>query len=198
MEEIWKDIQGYEGLYQVSNLGNVKSLHFGAKANHPKWQNQPQKLLKQRIATSGYLRVELYKPNSRKCFYVHSLVATTFLDRTTEKSEINHIDGNKLNNNVENLEWVTRSENQLHAISLGLRSPSPMIGKTGGKSPRSHPVIQYDLNGKFMKLWLSISDASRELKISTSSISQCASGRHKKSRKYIWRYLDSDYISMEI
>lgn len=197
MEEIWKDIQGYEGLYQISNLGNVKSLHYGAKANHPNWKSQTERIIKQRIATSGYCRVELYKPQSRKCFYVHRLVALTFIPNPENKSEVNHIDGNKLNNCVENLEWNTKSENISHSFASGLHV-SPMKGRKGAKSPCSKLIIQYDLSGKFINLWNSISEAANSLQINGSSISNCAKLKQKTSFGYIWRYVIDGYIPMTI
>lgn len=198
MEEIWKDIQNYEGYYQISNLGNVKSLHYGSKVNNPNWDKLPSHLLKQKVSTSGYLRVELYKQKSRKCFYVHRLVASMFIPNPLNKPEVNHIDGNKLNNCVDNLEWTTISENQIHAIKNGLRKSSPMLGKIGHLSPCSKPVIQYDLQGNFIKLWLCGSDAARNLSMSATSISLCATNKHKTANGYIWRYVTNDYIPMNI
>lgn len=102
--EIWKDIVGFEGLYQVSNLGNVKSL----KGKEPK-------ILKGHKDTKGYLQVELRKDNKRNISCIHRLVAKEFLEKPKGKDQINHIDGNKLNNNVDNLEWCTCKENIKHA-----------------------------------------------------------------------------------
>lgn len=106
--EIWRDICGYEGLYQVSNFGRVKSLHFGR-----------EKLLKAGVSNTGYANVTLKKNTTKKTFHVHVLVAKAFLPNPDEKREVNHIDGDKQNNRVENLEWVTSSENTRHAIQNG-------------------------------------------------------------------------------
>lgn len=198
MEEIWKDIQGYEGLYQVSNQGNVKSLHFGTKYHHPNWQNQEDKLLRPKLATSGYYRVELYKPGSRKCLYIHRLVAIAFIPNPEGKTEVNHIDGNKLNNSVDNLEWASRSENQRHAIKLGLRKSSPMAGRTGAKNPNSKQVIQYDLDGNFVKLWECSADAAKAFNKKHPAIKDCANYRYKTSLGYIWRFKIGDTIPMKI
>ena len=107
-QEIWRDICGYEGLYQVSNFGRVKSLRFGR-----------EKLLKVGVSNTGYANVSLIKNKSKKTFHVHVLVAVTFLPNPENKREVNHIDGDKQNNRVENLEWVTGSENTRHAIQNG-------------------------------------------------------------------------------
>lgn len=109
MIEKWKDIKGYEGLYQVSNLGRVKSLRKGL-------------ILKQSHTSTGYMKVELYKNKKRKGFKVHRLVAFAFIKLKEGKEIINHKDGNPLNNKSNNLEWCTQKENVQHAIKTGLTS----------------------------------------------------------------------------
>ena len=112
MKEIWKAIKDYEGKYEVSNLGRVKSLERTSRLN----KKIKEKILAPREHTGGYLRVQL----SRKDFYIHRLVAETFIPNPENKSQVNHIDGNKRNNRVDNLEWNTPLENNLHAIRTGL------------------------------------------------------------------------------
>jgi hypothetical protein len=109
MEE-WKDIEGYEGLYQVSNHGRVKSFKYGK-----------EKILKGSITTKGYLQVYLHKDNKIKRFNGHRLIAIHFIPNPDNKPQVNHIDGNKLNNNISNLEWNTQSENLNHAFDTGLK-----------------------------------------------------------------------------
>lgn len=104
-----KDIVGYEGMYQVSNLGRVKSLKFGKNL-----------ILKSGFSAKGYLLLKLSKNNTSKTFRVHRLVAAAFIKNPHKKSDINHINGIKDDNRVENLEWNTRSENIQHAFSIGL------------------------------------------------------------------------------
>lgn len=116
MQEIWKDIEGYEGCYQISNFGRVKSLERLSCQNI---------LIKERIKKNqdngnGYKYVQLKLNGTRKNFYVHRLVATYFNFKKDEATEVNHIDGNKENNCSNNLEWVTSSENTKHAIKNGL------------------------------------------------------------------------------
>ena len=112
MKEIWKAIKDYEGKYEVSNLGRVKSLERTSRLN----RKIKERILAPREYTGGYLRVQL----SRKDFYIHRLVAETFIPNPENKSQVNHIDGNKRNNRVDNLEWNTPLENNLHAIRTGL------------------------------------------------------------------------------
>lgn len=107
--EVWKDIEGYEGYYKISNFGNVKNI----KTNY---------IIKlSDINSVGYYRVTLYKP-IKKRFFVHRLVAYHFCDGYSKNLIVNHKDGNKQNNNANNLEWVTRSENDLHAFNNGSKN----------------------------------------------------------------------------
>ncbi|NFG01740.1 hypothetical protein FCV36_05215 [Clostridium sporogenes] len=119
-QEIWKDIKGYEGLYQVSNLGKVKSLITT--------QSRRIGILKS-YNHSGYRRINLYKNGKGKKYYIHRLVAKAFISNVNNYPEVNHIDGNKQNNRVENLEWCTSSQNQIHAFKIGLQRPNPKIHK---------------------------------------------------------------------
>ena len=116
MEEIWKPIKGYEGLYEVSNLGRVKSLK--------RWHHPRENILKNWFTTDGYCATTLSKNSKYKHIRTHRIVAQTFIPKEMNKEEVNHKDGNKLNNCVDNLEWVSSSENQKHAYKLGLHKPS--------------------------------------------------------------------------
>lgn len=180
MQEIWKDIPNYENLYLASNLGRIKSI------SNPK----RIKILKPSISNGGYQKIQLYKGGKCKTLYVHRLIALTFIPNPNNKEEVNHIDGNKFNNNANNLEWVSRSENQLHAIKTGLREPSPMTGRKGELNPLSKEILQYSLDGALIKKWKGISNVCRTLDFkSPSSISNCLSGRYKTAYGYIWKYL---------
>ena len=110
MQEEWRDIIGYEGLYQVSNLGRVKSF----------WRGR-ERIKKPVKAFNGYLHIELFKKGGkRKGFTVHRLVASAFIPNPLNKREVNHVNGVKTDNRVENLEWATSSENKRHAVATGL------------------------------------------------------------------------------
>lgn len=180
MQEIWKDIKGYEGLYQVSNLGNVRSLCFK--------NSNKIKLLKTSPTNCGYYKVQLYKNGIPKMHYVHRLVAKSFIENPLLKPEVNHLDGNKSNNKVNNLEWATDKENQDHATDTGLRAISPMKGRTGALNPNSRAVIQRDMDGNFIRYWSSISLASQGLGCSPSTISGCLCGRKRTAKGFLWEY----------
>lgn len=114
MDEIWKDIEGYEGLYKVSNLGNILSTNFN--------KQNISKNLKLHLCKFGYVKIDLQTPTKKKkSLFVHRLVAEAFIPNTNNYREINHIDGNKTNNMINNLEWITRSKNVKHAYDTGLK-----------------------------------------------------------------------------
>ena len=180
MKEIWKDVKGYDGKYQVSNLGHVRSMSFA--------HTRQAKVLKATPTNCGYVKVELYANGKGKVKYVHRLVAQAFIPNPDNKPQVNHIDGNKDNNVASNLEWCSPGENQTHAIAHGLREPSPMTGRKGKLCPTSKPILQYDLEGNFIKRWDSIADANRSFGKGHSNISLCLTGRHKTAYGFKWEY----------
>lgn len=136
MTEIWKDVVGYEGLYQVSNLGRVKSLP--KKAGFRKQDEKQSAIFTDK---HGYCKTNLYKNNTHKQVYVHILVAKAFVPNKYNKPQVNHIDGNKSNNQVTNLEWCTAKENIIHAHLTGLivakrGEQHPMYGKKHSEETR--------------------------------------------------------------
>lgn len=124
MVEVWKDVKGYEGLYEVSNLGAVRSkdrhVDFVDKRGYKAKRFYPSRVVKQRTIKGGYLICELSRNGNRERILAHRLVAMNFLENENCLKEVNHIDADKTNNKVNNLEWVTRGENIRHAFRLGL------------------------------------------------------------------------------
>lgn len=124
MNEVWKSVKGYEGIYEVSNTGLVKSLsrprYCGRAGYKPRITKEQLKVAN--IDRLGYPRISLSKDGKTKKGYLHRLVAEAFLKPTDEKNEVNHKDGNKANNNVDNLEWCSRRENMLHSFRTGLKT----------------------------------------------------------------------------
>lgn len=121
LTEYWSDIPNYEGYYQVSNYGNVRSLDRVIKEKTGKTQTLKGRVLKQRINPGGYYYIGLGKNGTKATFAIHQLVAQAFIPNPNNKRIVNHIDGNKLNNSLANLEWSTYSENLEHAYKIGLR-----------------------------------------------------------------------------
>lgn len=178
MEEIWKDIVGYEGLYQVSNLGRVKSLEKMAGRS-----NRKEKILTQR-KIRGYFIAHLGSCNKFKNVAVHRLVSIAFIPNPENKPCVNHIDGNKENNHVENLEWCTRSENDLHAFRTGLRSaPTYWKNKNGAEHPKSKAVECVETG----EIFESINLANKKLK--TTHIGGACRGERKTVKGYHWRFV---------
>jgi hypothetical protein len=160
MNEIWKPIAGYEDYYCVSNLGNVRSNGKKYVDAMNRVQNRKPKQLKIHVATIGYLCVDLNANGISKQKYIHRLIAEAFIPNPDNKPTVNHIDGNKLNNNISNLEWNTYSENNKHAVDNGLRQ-SPWTNITGSEHPQSKPVIQMNKQGNFIGEFVSAREAQQ-------------------------------------
>ena len=181
MKEIWKDIKGYEGLYQVSNKGNVKSLNYNRTGE--------EKIRKPMVNNNGYLIVELWRNGKNKKLLIHRLVLMTFnpIDNM-DKFEVNHRDENKKNNNLDNLEWCSRNYN----INYGSRNQR-------SAQSQSIPVVQIDpTTSKVINVYCSASEADRQTEFNQSSIIQCCKNKYTKHspniyRGYKWQYM-SDYI----
>lgn len=179
--EIWKDIEGYEGLYQVSNLGRVKSLPKQHGRRY--WNNEF--ILKQNKSNNGYVCVILQKNKIKYRKSIHRLVASAFIPNFENKPQINHKDGNKLNNCIDNLEWVTASENQIHSRKNGLQ-----VSVSGENHHSSKIINQYDLDGNFIKQWKCIRKVCELFNISPNCMYRCLINKRKEAGGYIWRYAD--------
>ena len=161
IKEIWKDKKDYKGHYQVSNCGRVKSIKFGK-----------ERILKLIPNRYGYLQVTLCKNNIKKVYKVHRLVAEAFIDNPDNLPCVNHKDENKLNNNVDNLEWCTNEYN----VNYGTRTERC-----------SKPVLQYTLDGEFVREWPSIKECDRN-GFKQGNVVACCQGKYKTSKGFIWKY----------
>lgn len=169
--EFWRKIPNSGGQYLISNKGRVYSL----KTN---------KFIKTPIDGRGYPNFNIIFEGKRKNLKLHRVLGLCFIPNYDNKPEINHIDGNKENFNLENLEWVTSRENNIHARMTGLH-----------RSDGDKPILQYDLEGNFIKRYKSISQASRETTIERGNITAVAMSRknkkgytYKTAGGYIWKY----------
>ena len=143
--EIWKDIVDYEGVYQISNLGKVKSLYRLRQCSKGAFRVIPERVLKSKISRGGYETVHL-RTGKESWPSVHRLVASAFIPNLENKPTVNHIDGIKLNNNLTNLEWATESEQMIHAISTGLYTPPVIKDYTRyGEDAHSCKIKQEDV-----------------------------------------------------
>ena len=186
--EIWKDILEYEGLYQISNFGRVKGLTRAIIKKNGEKMTLCEKLIKSHII-SGYLSVMLSKVNEGvKNLTVHRLIGIAFIPNPLNKSQINHIDGNKLNNSINNLEWVDAGENIRHAYDTGLHSShtTPVIGI----NIKTNKKINFNL----------IADAVRYLrkngypKAWHGSIGMCCKGRRNHAYGHKWEYQNKNNL----
>ena len=191
-KEIWKDVPGYEGIYQVSSYGRIKSLKRVIMRKDGKPYTQVEKILKPGTNHKGYLGCSFRKNFVAKPVIVHRLVALAFIDNPNNLPQVNHKDGNKKNNRVENLEWITNYDNMQHSIITGIRNVKKITDNL--KKVNSRKVNQYDSNGTFIKTWNSIKDIQMELKIPNQNICQVCQGKRKRAHNYIFKYVDAETI----
>ena len=161
METIWRDVPDYEGCYEVSNSGVIRNKKTGKELNPS-------------IKRNGYLAVDLGYKGS-KTISVHRIVARAFIENVNGYPCVNHKNENKLDNRVENLEWCTQKYN----VNFGY-----------GYTARNSPVLQFDINGNFIRLWSSMKEAAENLGIKYQGISRVCRGERKTSGGYRWEYTE--------
>ena len=194
MNEEWRDIEGYEGLYQVSNLGRVKSLKYNKV-----------KILSPSKGNHGYLSVMLCKDGICKNIRIHRLVANAFIPNLDDKPYVDHIDTDRTNNNVSNLRWVTAKENNDNELTkekykrkakelYDLGKANKPIGTKGSDNPKSKKVVQLSLEGDFICVWDSIR-GTEEGGFRCRHVCDCCRGKRKTHKGFKWMYL-SDYEKM--
>ena len=180
----WKDIVGYENEYQINQFGEIRTLK-----NSPKLKKYD--VLKPQISKrNGYVYQMLYKNGKEKLLRVHRLVAMAFLPNPNNLPQVNHKDGNKQNNSVDNLEWCEQSDNMKHAYKNGLQTPSENQRKAiiNTNKLKQKKVCQIK-DGEVINTFSGISEASRQTKISISCISRCCNLKRKSTNGYEWRFL---------
>lgn len=189
--EIWRPIKGYEGLYEVSNLGRVKSLERKKRMGYCYGLHTIKEKILTQYSSYEYMRVTLWKECKSKHFQVHRLVADAFLIKPDGDVEVDHIDGNKSNNNVSNLRWVTHYENIHNPVSMERKKRNYRVGKQkeGGLSHKAKKVVAVNMEtGEILKF-----DAMVEATgFLDNKISACVRGKSKFHRGYKW-YYEEDY-----
>lgn len=207
MMEIWQDIKGYEALYQVSDMGRIRQFKNGKEIIREGYLNKH----------TGYKRVSLSKNGNSKHFYIHRLVAQTFIPNPDAKPEIDHIDGCRINNTLQNLRWVTRLENlnnpvtlerlriaftgtnsphygrkrsaeTCRKISVGVTKNNPMRGKLGVLCDKSLPVLQIDKNRKVVARYAGQAEAYRATGVKQGDISRVCNGKRKTAGGFYWLF----------
>lgn len=176
MNETWRDIPNYKGLYMINNKGNILSLKYR--------KYQGKKLLKLHKDKDGYLVVGLSKKGRTVTYKVHRLVMLSFVGYS--KLQVNHIDGNKINNCVTNLEYCTPLENVRHAIKNSLNKNLNTIGLTIHNNSIKVPVYQYNKKGDLLAVYESQHEAFLKTGVNAGNISACVRGMQKSAGGYIW------------
>lgn len=174
MQEVWKDIDGYEGFYQVSNCGRVRSLSRLSSCG----RKLSRRILSDLVDKKGYLVVRLYKNGIGKTFKVHVLVAKAFVPNPNNFVEVNHKDENKQNSRADNLEWCSRKYNMNYGTCQSRK----------GKANK-RPVLMCSLSGDVLKRFDSIQEAQKF--VGATTIAHCCKGKAKTVKGYIWKYENS-------
>ena len=197
--EIWKDIAGFEGKYQVSNTGKVKSLERTVW-NGKGYYKIPEKILEGYDNGYGYLCVKLCKEGKRKQYRINRLVAQAFLENPQNLPEVNHKDENKYNNCVENLEYCNRSYNINYGTGNKRRAKKlaeKVAEELRNDLKRSKPVIGINKVSGLILEFPSLMEAERQTGIANSNICACLKGRYKSAGGYTWHYAESEEVANE-
>ena len=190
---IWKPVTGYEGLYEVSNMGVIKSLNFRRTGE--------EKILSTSKDTSGYYFVTLFNKGSRKECRVHRLVAEAFIPNPEYKPCIDHINTDRTDNRVENLKWVTHKENsnnQLTKNKIIKSHQDPILKKKRSQNiskSKMKPVIQFSQDGQIITVYNSVKNATEITGIDKASISYCCNGIQKTAGGYKWEYMKNNDVN---
>lgn len=184
MNEIWQPIENWEGLYQISNMGRIRSLDRMVKSRGNSYRLQKGKVLKTGTSKDGYLQVTLSQSNKCKHAFIHRLVAQAFIPNPYHYPEVNHKDENKSNNCVSNLEWCNRKYNVNYGTCLKRTFKATLNGKC------SKPVVQLTINDELIQKWPSMMEVERTLGINSGSISRCCRGKQKTAHGYRWKYVN--------
>ena len=185
-KEVWKDVEGYEGFYQISNLGRVKSLKQKSFSR--------EKIMKIIVNPKfGYAQLNFRVDNKIKCFKIHRLVAIAFIPNPENKPDVNHIDGNKLNNCVTNLEWCSKSENMIHAFKNGLcvfTEEKKALMLVGLRKKICKKVLQYDKLGNLIKEHDSVEEAAMHVGGNQSNVSNCCNKKsgYNTVKGFVFKY----------
>ena len=181
--ENWKQIDGYKPIYQVSNLGRIRSLARTTNANGGLFHRK-ERMLKYSKSRLGYLLVYLYTDNGKKrTVPVHQVVARAFIPNPENKPEVDHKDGNKANNTVDNLRWVTHQENCANPLTA-IKQRNYFEERAKHKKT----IAAYTQSGKLVGIWPTITMAAKETNTCRHSISYAANGKYKSANNLIWKY----------
>lgn len=192
MNEEWKPVIGYEGLYEVSNMGRIKSLERTIWTGRGYYQTLPERIMKLRKSNRGYLYVFLHKEGKIKYCTIHKLVAQAFCENPEGYNEVNHINENKEDNRADNLEYCSRAYNNNYG-TRNKRAAEKLRGKKQSEESikkRSKPVFSIDKESGLIMYWESITEAERCTGIANSGICACLKGKRKSAGNHIWFYAE--------
>ena len=184
---MWKAVENYEGYYEVSDSGEVRSVDryvSNKRGKHTGMVRHLKGSIMKQSLVDGYPVVNLRKNNTANVIHVHILVAKAFIPNKYELPVVNHKDGDKQNNHVSNLEWVTYADNNIHALKTGLRSP------------RGNHICQISTSGEVVAIFKSTCEAARVTGLSRGGISHCLNGRTQTSGGFVWKKLSESQTTI--